>query len=58
MAIPPSPRATALTNWPKPVVERLLAAVHSLKHRAMVMVAYGAGLRASELCALTPARHR
>jgi integrase/recombinase XerD len=34
-------------------VERLLAAVHALKHRAMVMVAYGAGLRASELCALT-----
>jgi hypothetical protein len=36
-------------------VERLLGAVRSLKHRAMVMVAYGAGLRASELCALTAA---
>jgi integrase/recombinase XerD len=36
-------------------VERLLAAARSLKHRAMVMVAYGAGLRASELCALTAA---
>jgi integrase len=34
-------------------VERLLAAVRSLKHRAMLLVAYGAGLRASELCALT-----
>jgi site-specific recombinase XerD len=36
-------------------VEQLLAAVGSLKHRAMVMVAYGAGLRVSELCALTAA---
>jgi Phage integrase, N-terminal SAM-like domain/Phage integrase family len=36
-------------------VERLLGAGRSLKHRAMVMVAYGAGLRASELCALTAA---
>ena len=34
-------------------VERLLGAVRALKHRAMVMVAYGAGMRASELCALT-----
>jgi len=36
-------------------VERLLAAVRLLKHRAMVMAAYGAGLRVSELCALTAA---
>jgi site-specific recombinase XerD len=36
-------------------VTALLAAVRSLKHRAMVMVAYGAGLRVSELCALTAA---
>jgi site-specific recombinase XerD len=36
-------------------VEQLLAAVRSLKHQAMVMVAYGAGLRVSELCALTAA---
>jgi site-specific recombinase XerD len=36
-------------------VEQLLAAVRSLKHRAMVMAAYGAGLRVSELCALTAA---
>jgi site-specific recombinase XerD len=34
-------------------VEQLLGALRSLKHRAMVMVAYGAGLRVSELCALT-----
>lgn len=36
-------------------VEQLLAAVRSLKHRAMVMVAYGAGLRVSEVLALTAA---
>jgi site-specific recombinase XerD len=35
-------------------VEQLLAAVGRLKHRAMLMVAYGAGLRVSELCALVP----
>ena len=34
-------------------VEQLLSAVSRPKHRAMLMVAYGAGLRASELCALT-----
>jgi site-specific recombinase XerD len=34
-------------------VEQLLGALRSLKHRAMVMAAYGAGLRVSELCALT-----
>jgi integrase len=36
-------------------IEQLLAAVRTLKHRAMVMAAYGAGLRVSELCALTAA---
>lgn len=36
-------------------VAQLLRAVPSLKHRAMVMAAYGAGLRVSELCALTVA---
>ena len=35
-------------------VERLLGAVRRPKHRAMLMVAYGAGLRVSELCALIP----
>ena len=35
-------------------VERLLCAVSRPKHRAMLMVAYGAGLRVSELCALIP----
>lgn len=35
-------------------VERLLSAVGRLKHRAMLMVAYGAGLRVSEVCALVP----
>jgi site-specific recombinase XerD len=34
-------------------VAHLLAAAPSLKHRAMMMAAYGAGLRVSELCALT-----
>ena len=36
-------------------VAQLLGAVRRPKHRAMLMVAYGAGLRASELCALIPA---
>jgi site-specific recombinase XerD len=35
-------------------IAQLLAAVRSLKHRAMVMVLYGAGLRVSEMCALVP----
>src|SRR5438874_1558311 len=35
-------------------IERLLRAVRRPKHRAMLMVAYGAGLRVSELCALLP----
>ena len=33
-------------------VERLLAATHSLKHRALFMAVYGAGLRISEACSL------
>lgn len=33
-------------------VERLLEALDSLKYRAIVMTAYGAGLRISEVCAL------
>jgi integrase/recombinase XerD len=35
-------------------VAQLLTAVRSLKHRAMLMIAYGAGLRVSELCGLVP----
>jgi site-specific recombinase XerD len=34
-------------------VEQLLAAASSLTHRAIMMAAYGAGLRVSEICALT-----
>jgi len=33
-------------------VERLLSAMEPLKHRAVVMTAYGAGLRIAEACAL------
>jgi site-specific recombinase XerD len=36
-------------------VAQLLGAVRRLKHRALLMVAYGAGLRVSELCALRAA---
>ena len=33
-------------------IAQLLAATRSLKHRAILMTAYGAGLRVSEICAL------
>lgn len=33
-------------------IERFFAALHSLKHRAILMTAYGAGLRVSEVVAL------
>ena len=57
------PEVAARLPWPKvPVklpdildgseVERLLTAIGSLKHRAIVMVAYGAGLRIGEACSL------
>lgn len=36
-------------------VGRVIAATRSLKARAILMTAYGAGLRVSEICALTPA---
>lgn len=34
-------------------VERLLGAIVSIKHRVIIMTAYGAGLRISEACSLT-----
>src|SRR5580704_3097521 len=36
-------------------VSRLLDGTRSLKHRALLMTLYGAGLRVSEACRLTPA---
>ena len=35
-------------------IKRLLDAARSLKHRALLMAMYGAGLRVSEACRLTP----
>lgn len=57
------PEVVAAIPWPKVAhgvpeilsgseVTTLLDAVASLKHRAIVMTAYGAGLRVSEVCAL------
>jgi len=57
------PEEAVRVPWPKvPVklpdildgseVERLFEAVESIQHRAIVMTAYGAGLRISEACAL------
>ncbi|MFD2784104.1 tyrosine-type recombinase/integrase [Hymenobacter rubripertinctus] len=39
----------------KEEVKALLQGTHNLKHRAMLMLAYGLGLRLSEVLALTPA---
>lgn len=58
------PEVVAAIPWPKVAhnlpeilsgteVLRLLDALHSIKHRAIVMTAYGTGLRISEVCALT-----
>lgn len=57
------PEVVAAIPWPKAPhgvpeilsgseVTSLLDAVDSIKHRAVVMTAYGAGLRVSEVCAL------
>jgi site-specific recombinase XerD len=57
------PEVVAAIPWPKvahgvPVilsgseVTTLLDAVESIKHRAVIMTAYGAGLRVSEVCSL------
>lgn len=57
------PEVVAHIPWPKVVqalpdilsgseVERLLAAIESVKCRAIVMTAYGSGLRVSEACGL------
>jgi integrase/recombinase XerD len=57
------PEVAVRVPWPKvPVklpdildgreVERLLGAIESMKYRAVLMTAYGAGLRISEACAL------
>ena len=44
--------STVSTDLSTAEVERLLAAVHSPKHRAILMTAYGTGLRVSEILAL------
>src|ERR671931_1531518 len=57
------PEAVAKIPWPKrpqtlpdiltgDEVERLFREIRSLKHRAILMTAYGAGLRISEACSL------
>jgi len=57
------PQEVANISWPKrsqklpdvltgEEVERLFRAVQSVKHRAILMTAYGAGLRISEACSL------
>lgn len=57
------PEVVAAIPWPKVAhnvpeilsgseVTRLLDAIDSIKHRAIVMTAYGAGLRISEVCGL------
>lgn len=57
------PEVVAKIPWPKQVqtlpdiltgaeVERLFQQIASLKHRAILMTAYGAGLRISEACSL------
>lgn len=57
------PEVVAAIPWPKVAhgvpeilsgteVAQLLDAVESIKHRAIVMIAYGTGLRVSEVCSL------
>jgi integrase/recombinase XerD len=57
------PEVVAAIPWPKvkqklPAIlsgsemDRLLSAIESVKHRAIVMTAYGSGLRISEVCTL------
>ena len=57
------PEVVASIPWPKVAhgvpeilsgseVTKLLDAVESIKHRAVIMTAYGAGLRVSEVCSL------
>ena len=57
------PEEVAKIPWPKrprtlpdilsgEEVECLLNSIHSVKHRAILMAAYGAGLRVSEVCSL------
>jgi len=57
------PEVVAVIPWPKVAhgvpeilsgteVAKLLDAVEAIKHRAVIMAAYGAGLRVSEVCSL------